>query len=72
MRMSCPMNVATSCTRINELDLMLEGANTAQLKRDFAGSDLLYVPEVFWDYCRPQALVPERIYGIPIKRGRGR
>jgi ubiquinone biosynthesis protein len=26
----------------------------------------LYVPEVYWDYCTPQALVQERIYGIPI------
>jgi len=53
-------------TIINELDLMREGANTAQLKRNFEGSDLLYVPEVYWDYCRPEVLVQERIYGIPI------
>ena len=53
-------------TVIDELDLMREGANTAQLKRNFADSDLLYVPEVYWDYCRPQALVQERIHGIPI------
>ena len=53
-------------TVINELDLMREGANTTQLKRNFAGSDLLYVPEVYWDYCRPEVLVQERIYGIPI------
>jgi ubiquinone biosynthesis protein len=53
-------------TVINELDLMREGANTAQLQRNFAGSDLLYVPKVYWDYCRPEVLVQERIYGIPI------
>jgi len=53
-------------TVINELDLMREGANTAQLKRNFEGSDLLYVPEVYWDYCRTEVLVQERIYGIPI------
>ncbi len=53
-------------TVINELDLMREGANTTQLKRNFADSDLLYVPEVYWDYCRPEVLVQERIYGIPI------
>ena len=53
-------------TCIDELDLLREGANSAQLKRNFAGSDLLYVPEVYWDYCRPQVLVQERIYGIPI------
>ncbi|HET7131864.1 MAG TPA: AarF/UbiB family protein, partial [Gammaproteobacteria bacterium] len=31
-------------TLANELDLMREAANAAQLKRNFAGSDLLYVP----------------------------
>lgn len=53
-------------TIYNELDLMREGANAAQLKRNFEGSDMLYVPDVYWDYCRPQVLVQERIYGIPI------
>ncbi len=53
-------------TIIDELDLLREGANAAQLKRNFAGSDLLYVPEVYWEYCRPEVLVQERIYGIPI------
>jgi len=53
-------------TVINELDLMREGANTAQLKRNFEGSDLLYVPDVYWDYSRPEVLVQERIYGTPI------
>jgi len=53
-------------TVTDELDLLREGANAAQLKRNFEGSDLLYVPEVYWDYCRPQALVQERIYGVPI------
>jgi ubiquinone biosynthesis protein len=27
---------------------------------------MLYVPEIFWDFCRPKVLVQERIYGIPI------
>ena len=53
-------------TIIDELDLMREAANTAQLKRNFAGSDMLYVPDVYWDYCRPEVLVQERIFGIPI------
>jgi ubiquinone biosynthesis protein len=53
-------------TVIDELDLMREGANAAQLKRNFEGSDKLYVPEVYWDYCRPEVLVQERVYGIPI------
>jgi len=53
-------------TVIDELDLMREAANASQLKRNFAGSDLLYVPEVYWDYCRLDVMVMERIHGIPI------
>jgi ubiquinone biosynthesis protein len=53
-------------TIIDELDLMREAANTAQIKRNFHGSDMLYVPDVYWDYCRPEVLVQERIYGTPI------
>jgi ubiquinone biosynthesis protein len=49
-----------------ELDLMREAANAAQLKRNFLGSDLLYVPEVYWDYCRPNVLTIERIFGIQV------
>ena len=53
-------------TIIDELDLMREAANAAQLRRNFAGSDKLYVPDIYWDFCRPNVLVQERIYGIPI------
>ncbi len=53
-------------TILDELDLMREAANAAQLKRNFTGSRLLYVPEVYWDFCRPEVMVMERIYGIPI------
>ncbi len=53
-------------TILNELDLMREAANASQLKRNFSGSDMLYVPEVYWDYCRPRAMVMERIHGVPI------
>jgi ubiquinone biosynthesis protein len=53
-------------TILDELDLMREAANTAQLKRNFQGSEMLYVPDVYWDYCRPEVLVQERIYGTPI------
>ena len=53
-------------TVLDELDLMREAGNAAQLKRNFAGSDLLYVPEVYWDYCRTDVMVMERIRGVPI------
>ena len=53
-------------TILDELDLMREAGNAAQLKRNFEGSDMLYVPEIYWDYCRQEVLVQERIHGIPI------
>jgi ubiquinone biosynthesis protein len=53
-------------TILDELDLMREAANASQLKRNFAGSPLLYVPEVYWDFCRAEVLVMERIRGTPI------
>ena len=53
-------------TLLDELDLMREAANASQLRRNFEGSPLLYIPEVFWDYCRKNVLVTERIHGIPI------
>ncbi len=53
-------------TILDELDLMREAANASQLKRNFAGSPLLYVPEVHWDLCRNDVMVMERIRGVPI------
>jgi ubiquinone biosynthesis protein len=63
-----PVEVVTEFDKTlhRELDLMREAANATQLKRNFHGSDQLYVPEVYWDYCRPNILTMERISAIPI------
>ena len=53
-------------TVIDELDLMREAANAAQLKRNWAGSPLLYVPEIYWDWCRIDVMVMERIHGVMV------
>lgn len=53
-------------TILDELNLQREAANGSNLKRNFAGSPLLYIPEVYWDYCRPGVMVTERIDGIPV------
>ncbi|MDO8953880.1 MAG: ubiquinone biosynthesis regulatory protein kinase UbiB [Gammaproteobacteria bacterium] len=50
---------------LDELDLMREAANGSQLRRNFSQSTMLYVPEIYWDYCRHNVLVMERIYGVP-------
>ncbi len=49
-----------------ELDLMREAANASQLRANFAGSDLLYVPRIHWDLTRREVMVMERIHGIPV------
>lgn len=53
-------------TILDELDLQREAGNTSQLRRNFIESDLLYIPEVYFDYCRNNVLVVERIEGIPV------
>lgn len=58
-------------TILNELDLLREAANASQLRRNFEDSDLLYVPEVYWSYCRKDVMVMERIYGIPVSDIKG-
>ena len=55
-------------TVTDELDLMREAGNASQLKRNFAGSSLLYVPQIHWDYCRQNVMVMERIHGIIVSQ----
>ena len=52
----------------DELDLMREAACASQLKRNFAHSNLLIVPEVYWDWCTREVMVMERMYGIPVSQ----
>lgn len=53
-------------TILDELDLLREGANASQLRRNFRDSELLYVPEVYWQCTRRDVMVMERIAGIPV------
>ncbi|MES2128565.1 MAG: ubiquinone biosynthesis regulatory protein kinase UbiB [Pseudomonadota bacterium] len=52
----------------DELDLMREAANASQLRRNFAESKLLLVPEMYWDYCSSSVIVMERMHGVPISQ----
>ncbi len=49
-----------------ELDMFNEARNQIQLRRNFAESELLYVPKVHAEYTRDRLLVMERVYGVPI------
>ena len=52
----------------DELDLMREASNASQLRRNFADSSLLLVPQIYWDYCSQRVMVMERMRGTPISR----
>ena len=51
---------------LGELNLQAEAANTSQLRQNFRGSAVLYVPKIYWNYTRRNLLVMERIHGIPV------
>ena len=63
-----PVNVIAEFekTLLGELDLMREAANASQLRRNFADSDKLYIPEVCWDLTHKNVMVMERISGIAV------
>ncbi|AJP56437.1 ubiquinone biosynthesis regulatory protein kinase UbiB [Pandoraea vervacti] len=52
----------------DELDLMREAANAAQLRRNFIDSGMLMVPEIYWEFSSSSVLVMERMYGVPISQ----
>jgi ubiquinone biosynthesis protein len=52
----------------DELDLVREAANAAQLRRNMQGLDLVLIPEMIWDFCHPEVIVMERMHGVPISQ----
>ncbi len=50
----------------DELDLVREAANAAQLRRNMEKLELVLIPEMFWDFCHPEVIVMERMKGVPI------
>jgi len=55
----------------DELDMTREASNASALRNNFKGSTELYVPEIYWPYCKEQVLVMERVSGIPISDIKG-
>ena len=52
-------------TIFRELDLKLEASNTNLTRKNFINSEILYIPEVHWDFSTSNMLVLEEIEGIP-------
>ena len=52
----------------DELDLVREASNAAQVRRNMDGLHLVLVPEMMWDYCTSSVIVMERMHGVPISQ----
>jgi len=66
-RLHLPRIIADQTTVLEqELDMFHEARNQIQLRRNFAESDLLYVPRVHAQFTRQNILVMERVYGVPV------
>ena len=52
----------------DELDLVREAANAAQLRRNMQGLDLIMVPEMVWELCTSSVIVMERMHGVQISQ----
>ena len=52
----------------DELDLMREAGNAAQLRRNAANNPLVLIPEMYWDLCAKDVIVMQRMQGIPINQ----
>jgi ubiquinone biosynthesis protein len=50
----------------DELDLVREAANAAQLRRNMQSLGLVLVPEMVWELCTQDVIVMERMDGVPI------
>jgi len=53
-------------TIFDELNLQREAANASMLRRNFDGSPMLYVPEIYWSHTNEKVMVMERIYATPV------
>ncbi len=52
----------------DELDLVREAANAAQLRRNMDGLGLVLIPQMYWDLCTENVIVMERMHGVPISQ----
>ena len=50
----------------DELDLVREASNAAQLRRNMTGLNLVMIPEMHWDLCTQTVIVMQRMKGMPI------
>jgi ubiquinone biosynthesis protein len=52
----------------DELDLVREAANAAQLRRNMESLGLVLIPEMVWELCTQDVIVMQRMDGVPISQ----
>ncbi|HEU4322291.1 MAG TPA: AarF/ABC1/UbiB kinase family protein [Roseiflexaceae bacterium] len=55
-----------SATLRAELDYRREGRNADRFRKNFAGSPIIHIPEIFWDYTSARVLTAERLFGAKV------
>ena len=50
----------------DETDLIKESTNAKKIKKNFQNSELIYIPEIHWDFVTKNVLVMERTFATPI------
>ncbi|MEY8716673.1 ubiquinone biosynthesis regulatory protein kinase UbiB [Francisella philomiragia] len=50
----------------DELDLVREASNASQIRRNFEGSTIHYVPKIYWEYTSSTVMVMERVSGVRV------
>jgi len=50
----------------DELDLVREASNASQLRRNFEGNPLHYIPKIYWAYTSSTVMVMEKVGGVSV------
>ena len=50
----------------DELDLVREASNASQLRRNFEGNPLHYIPKIYWEYTSSTVMVMEKVGGVSV------
>ena len=50
----------------DEIDLVREASNASQLRRNFEGNPLHYIPKIYWEYTSSTIMVMEKVGGVSV------
>lgn len=50
----------------SELDYRREGRNADRFRKNFAGSPIVHIPTIYWEYTNIRVITSERLFGVKI------